>query len=107
MSGFLPRVGGWFVGIRDLAGEIIHSVLGEVESMYFRQLIMIALFAFANCCGSVAADSLTLLVNGKEVQLEGEILIEAKDNSLYFREVDGKICYETKGLRVGTIPADV
>lgn len=57
------------------------------------RLIIIALFSVATFCGNAAADSLTLLVNGKEVQLEGEILIEARDNSLYFREVDGKIWF--------------
>lgn len=61
--------------------------------MALRWLIIITLFSVANICGNVTADSLTLLVNGREVQLEGEILIEARDNSLYFREVDGKIWF--------------
>lgn len=39
------------------------------------------------------ADHLTLLISGKTVELDGEILIEGKDNSLYFREVDGKIWF--------------
>jgi hypothetical protein len=39
------------------------------------------------------ADNLTLVVNGSEVELQGEILIEAVDNSLYFRENDGKIWF--------------
>jgi hypothetical protein len=42
-------------------------------------------------------DHLTLLINGRTVELEGEILIEAKDKSLYFREVDGKIWFVEPG----------
>ena len=61
--------------------------------MFFLRLVFIASLAVVNFYSIVDADSLTLLVNGKELQLEGEILIEAKDNSLYFREVDGKIWF--------------
>jgi hypothetical protein len=41
--------------------------------------------------GSTDADHLTLQISGQTVELDGEILIEAKDESLYFRGVDGKI----------------
>lgn len=44
-----------------------------------------------------SADHLTLLISGRTVELDGEILIEAKDKSLYFREVDGKIWFVEPG----------
>ena len=61
--------------------------------MFLLRLVFIASLVVVNFYSIVDADSLTLLVNGKELQLEGEILIEAKDSSLYFREVDGKIWF--------------
>lgn len=39
------------------------------------------------------ADTLTLVVKGQERQLEGDILIEAQDKSLYFRENTGRIWF--------------
>lgn len=42
---------------------------------------------------SLRADNLTLQLNGKSVELVGEILIEAQDSSLYFRSHDGKIWF--------------
>ena len=41
----------------------------------------------------VNADSLTLEIDGSTVNIEGEILIEAEDESLYFRGSDGKIWF--------------
>jgi hypothetical protein len=72
---------------------IFLEILWEGESMQLRQLIVFAIFAVANFCCVADADSLILVINGKEVQLEGEVLIEAQDKSLYFREVDGKIWF--------------
>lgn len=39
------------------------------------------------------ADHLTLTISGKTVELDGEILIEAVDKSLYFRQNTGKIWF--------------
>lgn len=39
------------------------------------------------------ADQLTLEIEGQEIELVGEILIEAQDNSLYFRSNDGRIWF--------------
>ncbi|MEL7496794.1 MAG: DUF1570 domain-containing protein [Planctomycetota bacterium] len=39
------------------------------------------------------ADHLTLEIDGKTYDLDGEILIEAQDSSLYFRENNGKIWF--------------
>ncbi len=39
------------------------------------------------------ADHLTLTISGKTVELDGEILIEAEDKSLYFRQDTGKIWF--------------
>ena len=43
--------------------------------------------------GTSAADQLTLSIGGKPVQLNGEILIEAKDESLFFQGIDGRIWF--------------
>ena len=40
-----------------------------------------------------SADHLTLTISGKQVELDGEILIEAIDKSLYFRQNTGKIWF--------------
>lgn len=50
-------------------------------------LLLIAPISVAN------ADHLTLTISGKQVELDGEILIEALDNSLYFRQNTGKIWF--------------
>ncbi len=39
------------------------------------------------------ADNLTLEISGKTIELDGEILIEAVDKSLYFQSIDGKIWF--------------
>lgn len=46
---------------------------------------------FWSCC--LDADELTLEVDGQTIELVGEILIEAQDNSLYFCGNDGKIWF--------------
>ncbi len=48
-------------------------------------------------CTCANADHLTLTISGKTVELDGEILIEAKDKSLYFRGVDGRIWFVGPG----------
>jgi hypothetical protein len=53
-------------------------------------LLIIFLMANSNC---LRADNLTLEINGSTVNIEGEILIEAQDESLYFRGNDGKIWF--------------
>lgn len=62
----------------------------------FRTLIisgsaLFALFAFNATLAH--ADHLTLSLSGKTVELEGEILIEAQDKSLYFRQNNGRIWF--------------
>ncbi len=47
--------------------------------------------------GTSKADHLTLVISGRTIELDGEILIEARDQSLYFREVDGKIWFVEPG----------
>lgn len=56
-------------------------------------LILLGLFFV----GTAAADHLTLVISGRTVELDGEILIEAQDKSLYFQEVDGKIWFVEAG----------
>jgi len=54
------------------------------------------LFLICGLLTSVApssADTLTLTVNGTDIELTGEILITAQDESLYFRENDGRIWF--------------
>lgn len=55
--------------------------------MLFLGLLLIVPISIAN------ADHLTLTISGKQVELDGEILIEALDNSLYFRQNTGKIWF--------------
>jgi len=59
------------------------------------QTLICLIFCGATLCSAkfVFADHLTLKVGGKVIELDGEILIEAKDKSIYFREVDGKIWF--------------
>lgn len=59
---------------------------------------MIRSFALSSCVlvltmAPAQADHLTLDISGSEIELEGEILIEAVDESLYFRGNDGKIWF--------------
>lgn len=54
----------------------------------FCALIIAALFPSA-----AHADHLTLEISGKTIELEGDILIEAQDESLYFRDNTGKIWF--------------
>jgi hypothetical protein len=42
---------------------------------------------------SLRADQLTLEIDGQKVDLVGDILIEAQDNSLYFQSNDGRIWF--------------
>lgn len=61
--------------------------------MQYRSFVL-STFTFAVFLISTsAADSLTLNISGKSIELEGEILIEAKDESLFFQEIDGKIWF--------------
>lgn len=53
---------------------------------------LLILFSIAGS-SCVCADSLTLEIDGSTVNIEGEILIEAQDESLYFRGNDGKIWF--------------
>jgi hypothetical protein len=60
------------------------------------QVLTISISVFVSSfmfCDSAFADHLTLKISGRIVELDGEILIEAQDKSLYFREVDGKIWF--------------
>ncbi|MFK7766730.1 MAG: DUF1570 domain-containing protein [Mariniblastus sp.] len=57
-----------------------------------------AVFVFTNFpitntpfVNSVHADHLTLEIAGKTHELDGEILIEAQDKSIFFREIDGRL----------------
>lgn len=55
---------------------------------------ILSLFLLVICLvGTSKSDHLTLIISGRTVELDGEILIEAQDKSLYFREVDGKIWF--------------
>ena len=56
---------------------------------FYILLIAVCLFPV----DSITADHLTLKISGQTVELDGEILIEAKDRSLYFRGVDGRIWF--------------
>ena len=53
-------------------------------------LLIIMVWANSNC---LRADNLTLEIDGATVNIEGEILIEAQDESLYFQGNDGKIWF--------------
>ena len=62
-------------------------------STYFARFLSsasVCIFLLA-CCNPASADHLTLEISGKTVELDGEILIEAQDNSLFFRAVDGRL----------------
>lgn len=52
--------------------------------------VVLAAALFTN---SVSADNLRLSISGKQVDLEGEILLEGQDKSLYFLENNGKIWF--------------
>ena len=55
-------------------------------------LFLILCFVFGTLVpGQSKSDELTLLVNGRTIELEGDILIEAQDKSLYFQATDGRI----------------
>lgn len=59
---------------------------------------ILSLFLLVICLvGTSKSDHLTLIISGRTVELDGEILIEAQDKSLYFREVDGKIWFVKPG----------
>ncbi len=57
-----------------------------------RIYILLVIFVTANSSAH-GMDQLTLEVDGATVELQGEILIEAQDESLYFRGNDGKIWF--------------
>ena len=61
--------------------------------MRFWNFIFSLLTAATFLIGPLNADELTLSIGGKPVELEGEILIEAKDESLYFQGIDGRIWF--------------
>ncbi len=57
-------------------------------------VITFVVFSIASPIASSArADNLTLEISGTTIELDGEILIEAVDKSLYFRSTDGKIWF--------------
>ena len=53
------------------------------------------------------ADHLTLSISGQQVELDGEILIEAVDKSLYFRQNTGKIWFVKPEQIVSKVDDDV
>ena len=53
-------------------------------------LLIMIVWANSKC---LRADNLTLEIDGSTVNIEGEILIEAQDASLYFQGNDGKIWF--------------
>ena len=53
--------------------------------------VCLTLFFFSMGTAQIYADHLTLEISGKTHELDGEILIEAQDKSLFFREVDGRL----------------
>lgn len=63
----------------------------RVHSTFHISIAMAILFACLIFPFGVQADHLTLQIGGKIIELDGEILIEAQDKSLYFRDVDGKL----------------
>jgi hypothetical protein len=70
------------------------------RSSHFRGKLILCLiatfliFATVPSLESVSqADNLTLEISGKTIELDGEILIEAVDKSLYFQSIDGKIWF--------------
>ena len=64
----------------------------KIPALFAVACILLAL-PFAAPISLLHADSLTLVINGQERQLEGDILIEAQDESLYFRENTGHIWF--------------
>ncbi len=57
------------------------------------RLFLTSIIIFLSLVGPTHADQLTLEISGATVELEGEILIEAEDKSLYFRQNTGKIWF--------------
>jgi hypothetical protein len=70
-------------------------VLGDVNARFLRSVIcfLLTTVCLLSAVSPSSADTLTLSVNGTEVELIGEILITAQDESLYFRENDGRIWF--------------
>lgn len=61
--------------------------------MRTQSFILSLIAAYGFLVASATADHLTLEIGGNTVELDGDILIEAQDKSLYFRETDGKIWF--------------
>ena len=56
-------------------------------------LILALLITVLLSAGEASADKLKLKISGKLISLEGEILIEAQDNGLFFQQNNGKIWF--------------
>jgi len=56
-------------------------------------LILALLITVLLAAGEASADKLKLKISGKLISLEGEILIEAQDNGLFFQQNNGKIWF--------------
>lgn len=60
----------------------------------FRHFSILAfVLTFTSIVSQAHADHLTLEISGKTIELEGEILIEAQNKSLYFRQNTGRIWF--------------
>ena len=81
------------------AGKTLRRTTASMMLLFWLMLIAPA--------GIASADHLTLNVSGKQVELDGEILIEAQDKSLYFRQNTGKIWFVKPDQIVAKVDDDI